>query len=98
MLALISFTILAVVFFPLFLAYEVGVAFASAQNGVDFVTRNVFALAQARMDERLAALRGRVLDVGAGDLRYGPALARAVERTNPRATGGSFLRRRVAMG
>ncbi|MFH0900396.1 MAG: CPBP family intramembrane glutamic endopeptidase [Pseudomonadota bacterium] len=30
--------------FPLFLAYEVGVMFAPAQNGVDFVTRNLFAL------------------------------------------------------
>lgn len=29
--------------FPLFLAYEVGVLFAPAMNGVDFVSRNVFA-------------------------------------------------------
>jgi hypothetical protein len=29
--------------FPLFLAYEVGVMFSSAINGVDFVTRHVFA-------------------------------------------------------
>jgi hypothetical protein len=30
--------------FPLFLAYEVGVAFAPAMNGVDFVSRNLFAI------------------------------------------------------
>jgi hypothetical protein len=30
--------------FPLFLAYEIGVVFAPAMNGVDFVSRNLFAL------------------------------------------------------
>ncbi|HWN67177.1 MAG TPA: hypothetical protein VNM90_06030, partial [Haliangium sp.] len=32
-----------IVIFPLFLAYEVGVMFSSSVNGVDFVTRHVFA-------------------------------------------------------
>ena len=30
--------------FPLFLVYEIGIAFAPAMNGVDFVSRNLFAL------------------------------------------------------
>ena len=30
--------------FPLFLVYEIGVAFTPAMNGVDFVSRNLFAL------------------------------------------------------
>lgn len=33
-----------IVIFPLFLAYEVGVMFSSSVNGVDFVTRHVFAV------------------------------------------------------
>jgi hypothetical protein len=32
-----------ILIFPLFLAYEVGVMFSSSVNGVDFVTRHVFA-------------------------------------------------------
>jgi hypothetical protein len=32
------------VIFPLFLIYEVGVAFTPAMNGVDFISRNLFAL------------------------------------------------------
>jgi hypothetical protein len=32
-----------ILIFPLFLAYEIGVVFSSSVNGVDFVTRSVFA-------------------------------------------------------
>lgn len=39
--------------FPLFLAYEIGVMFSSAINGVDFVTRHVFAAVDHDRDRYL---------------------------------------------
>jgi CAAX prenyl protease-like protein len=33
-----------ILIFPLFLAYEIGVAFSPVMNGVDFISRNLFAL------------------------------------------------------
>ncbi|WP_428266459.1 CPBP family intramembrane glutamic endopeptidase [Haliangium sp.] len=47
-----------ILIFPLFLAYEIGVMFSSSVNGVDFVTRHVFAAVEYERDRYLLVQLG----------------------------------------